>query len=483
MKIKLHHQALIDHRNSLYYGLIYPNHVNTADRVVKYREFYEVEDGRKVYTESSDGKQKLKIYSMECDIYCLPNGGFNELYALSKEQIDKLPIKIRPNGTKPMFLRKEDRACNIVEECASFRIAPAKLMELKELAQAFISPHSQPEEYELYVITALSMLLGRGACWISTNPAFGKSGLLKTFNMLFDGVPVNERVRTVPAIYKHIPEDGILVIDEMAKKDSESSENLLYALNIIGDVNESRIVMNTGGSAAYGTNVPKSLRNTSIMCLMNRVSDYETPEKFAEFMFSNNAALDRRFLKLRPMDGNLDMGYFSDWKNYTPEEKEYLKQMAKTIAYYKPHIVDGQYVAGYKLEANQKMVSNAIAHGERTQAFQRTHIATVRLILEVLSIYCKDDYIKFSTMSERLYAWIKRYNDMISTARGDETDDDVSVSGQSQQKIYKQPDSVSFQDKGENKAIVTASGNKVAGDVIRMKSENKSLADLEQELL
>lgn len=471
MTIKLHHQALIDFRNSLYYGLIYPNHVNTADRVVKYREFYEVEDGRKIYTESSDGKQKLKIYSMECDIYCLPNGGFNELYALSKEQIEKLPIKIRPNGSKPMFLRKEDRACNVVTECASFRINPLKEMELKELANTFISPHSQPEEYELYVITALSMLLGRGACWISTNPAFGKSGLLKTFNMLFDGVPVNERVRTVPAIYKHIPDDGILVIDEMAKKDSESSENLLYALNIIGDVNESRIVMNTGGSAAYGTNVPKSLRNTSIMCLMNRVCDYESPDKFAEFMFSNNAALDRRFLKLHPQEGNLDMSYFSEYKPYSDADKEFLRKMARTIAYYKPHLVDGVYVAGYKLEANQKMVSNAIAHGERTNAFQPTHIATVRLILEVLSIYCKDDYVKFSSMSERLYSWIKRYKQMILASTGQTDDDDEN------RNIFKQADTTTL-----NKQQLS-SGNEVAGNIVKMKMENKSLLDIEGEML
>lgn len=475
MNIKLHHQALIDFRNSLYYGLIYPNNVNTADRVVKYREFYEVDDGKKIYYESDDGKQKLKIYSLECDIYSLPNHGLNELYALSKDQIDQLPIKVRPDGVRQMFLRKEDKACYIVDECSSFRIRPIKEMELKELISHFITPHSSPLDYELYAILGVSMILGRGAVWISTNPAFGKSGLLKTFNMLFDNVPVVERVRTVPAIYKHIPDDGILVVDEMAKKDAESSENLLYALNILGDVNEQKIVMNTGGSAAYGTNVPKSLRNTSVMCLMNRLSDYEDREKFAEYMFSNNAALDRRFLKLRPNDGNLDMGYFNSWEPYTDEEKDYLRKMARTIAYYKPHKVDNGWQSGYKLEANQKMVDSALKYGEGI--YKPTHIATVRLVLEVLSIYCKDDIIKFGELSQLLFNWIKNYKDMLK----DSLQDGEVVEAKVERTFSMHDTTSSVNPNNESQKSVV--------EVIRVNSinkkqgDNKSLLDIDEQIL
>jgi hypothetical protein len=407
---------------------------------MKYREFYLPTD--------------IGTKSMECDLYMLPNGDVNELYALSKDQIASLPIKVKKRSL--YYLNREDKACFIVEEYASFKITSRKEMELKEAITPFIFKHENAEEYEVYVVLDFALLIGKGAVWKSGIPAYGKSSILKTMNKVFGSVPVVERVKTVPAFYKYIPEDGIMVIDEMAKKDAESSENLLYALNILGDVNEEILRMNTGGSSAFGTNVPKNIRNCSTVCIMNRLCDYESKDKFAEYMFSNNAALDRRFLKIKVSDTRIDMNQFSEWREYNDEEAEYLRKIIRTIQYYKDN---------YKKERNEKMVSNAFKYAEGK--YQKTHIETVRLLFDIFSIYCKDDIVKFSRMIEVLFNMIKAYSDALRL--GD--DEYVQPSEKSVFETYK--------DNSEDKSV----DNKSTVQIIKYQPGQKTLEQMESELI
>lgn len=422
LNIKLHHKSLDRFHKKTFEGLIFHNNGATSDRVIRYREFFHP---------SQD-----KITSSECDLFILPDGEVNELYALTRQQIEALPIKVKEK--KQFFLNREDKACYLVSEYASFKITPIKEMELFDLVQPFIMKHSNPDEFEVFAVINMALLLGKGAVWISGNRAYGKSSIFKTMNKVFGSVPVRERVKTVPAFFKYIPEDGIMVIDEMAKKDAESSENLLYALNIMGDINEDVLNMNTGGSAAFGTNVPKSLRNCSTVCIMNKLCDYESKDKFAEYMFSNNIALDRRFLKLKVSDSQIDMAQFGDWKDYTDEEMDYLRKMVRTAQYYRPHRTESGWRVGYKLEANQKWVENAFKYAK--DKYQQTHIETIRLFFEVFSVYAKNDYVKFSSMVETLFKMIEAYQKMVN-----EYDDSESESTQE----FKMQDTTKVEKKDE----------------------------------
>jgi hypothetical protein len=384
--VKLHHNALDKFRHKLYADLIYPHQCST-DRVLKYREF--VKPGTQHFCWK------------ECDVYSIPSEDLQQLFILDKDMINKLPIRVKSKDT--WYTKKDDKQVTLIQEYASFKILPVKKVDLKEIIADFITPHSKPEEYELYIVLSFALLLGKGACWFSGNRAFGKSSVFKTMNYVFDNVIVKERPRTVPAFYKYIPADGVMVFDELSKKDAESAENIADVLNIMGDVNEPKVYMKTGGSAAFGTNVVKDITNCSTVCLFNLIEDYSPREKFAEFMFSNNEAIDRRFLKLRLSEGELDFKYFEEWSDYTAEGEERLRDYARTICWYKQN---------YRTEVEDTLLQAGLIYMK--DKYKQTHYATMRLFLSVMSIYWKEDPAKFQKGMYLLEKWIKNYRNAIS---------------------------------------------------------------------
>lgn len=397
--MKLIHKELEKFRGDLYDNLIYSHHCMSKNKTLSREEFYDIDP-------------KVISDVIVCDYYGVSDGDITTKYALDEPMIRSLPIRVI--ACKKLHSKTNNDLIHFPNEWKSFKVVPLKMHELKDIIPHFISPHTQPKDYELYVVLAFASLIGKCSFWVSTNHAFGKSSIFKTLNYVFDNVPVVERPRTVPSFYKYIPEDGVLVLDELSKKDSESSENVLFALNVMGDVNEPVLRMNTGGSAQYGTNIPKSLRNCSTVCIMNRKWDYKSEDQFAEYMFSNNKALDRRFLKFKPNDGQLDISYFTAYEPYNESHRKLLIEFAKTIAWYKPHYdkSKGEWVCGYKLDLDPKLVKAGLDYTQGK--YQQTHFESMKLIIEILSIYCKGDPVKFGAMLDLLLTWITNYKTMLT---------------------------------------------------------------------
>jgi len=402
--IKLHHSALDIYHQEKYEELIYPHHRASKTGNLMLSEFY-----------MPDDRDKFACKTLKCLFYTKVEGDISKTYALTKDMIEKLPIKI----TKPIEMvdKKSDKIVYIPDgTCKSwkgFRYLPEKIYNLYDLIQPTIPKHTCDSEIELLCIIAHALFIGRGACWISGQPTSGKTSIFETLNKVYDNVPVIERPKTVPAFYRYIPEDGILVLDETSKKDSEAAFNIQYALNIHADMGKTILRMNTGGSSAYGTNVPKKLRNSSCVCICNRKFDYNDMFKFIHYMFPNNPAMHRRFLALRMPDGEVDMAQFDDWTKYSKSDDKILVNMNKSMLWYKPHKVDGKYVAGYEQECNDVWVNEILE--EHKERFKQSHRATIKLILRTFSIYHRHCKAKFKVLCMRLFQWIDNYNIMVAT--------------------------------------------------------------------
>jgi len=414
--IQIHHKALEEFKEDNYRNLVYPHQSATRNRNLIRREFYTDESLEKYGDKTAE-------FSFECDYYEVAEGDLNKKYCLTQDMIKSLPIKIEESNK--MFDKKSGEVVWYPTEWFSFRITPVKELELKEVIQPHITPHSNPDEYEQHVVTAFATVIGRTALWESANTAFGKSSIFESINLWHDNIPVIEQPKTVPAFYRYIPGDGVLVLDEMAKKDSESAMKVWYALNGIGNMSKTKLTMDSGGSAAYGTNVPKDLTNCSCVCLMNRCRDYSPKhrEKFIEWMFHNNQSLDRRYLKLKPDDGQLDISHFQHWRPYNEDEKAWLRSAAKTIAWYKPHVnlSENKKVCGLNEEAPENWIKQGLE--QLKDKFKQTHYDTVVVILKTYAVYCKDDAMKYYHMVERLGKWIKNYKMELDEENWGETPD------------------------------------------------------------
>jgi len=310
-KIPLHINALNQWKDEMYSTLVYPHHCATKGTLIR-REFY-TEDG---YAQTS---KKEVERSFECDYYVLRNSEIGDKYCLTEEMIRNLPIKVIK--TEKLFDRKSDEVVWYPLEYKTFKIVPERLLSLKDVVQPFIHKHANQKEYEQHVVTAFASYIFRFNYWISSVRAYGKSSIFKTIGLVFDNCEVREGVETVPAFYKFIPSDGTMVLDELKKKDTTAAEEIWYVLNQAGDKGNNILRMKTGGSPKHGTHVPKNITNCSFVCLFNRLEDYTTKAKFAEFMFDNNASLGRRYLKFKLSDTKLDLEQFSNPETLTTEHK------------------------------------------------------------------------------------------------------------------------------------------------------------------
>lgn len=415
--IKLHSDPLKQHKTAMWSTLIYPIHKTSKDGTLVRREYY-TEDSLKEHGD------KTPIAAYMCDYYVKFGSDGSKKYILTDDMIRKLPIRVK--SATELIDKKTHEIVYLPTKWNTFRIIPVREMSLHSVVQPFLFQNSEPELYEFYVVTAFAALVGKCPIWISGYRGFGKSSVFKTMDLVFDKVPLVESPNTVPAFYKHIPDTGIMVLDEMTRKDSDSAYNIHYILNLAGEPSNSKVQVQTGGSAAHGTNVPKDTTNCSFVCLMNLYEDYDKKFTFAEYMFHNNVSLDRRYLKLRIAKGELDISQFSNWEPYTPEDKAELIKMAKTIEWYKPHYnqTKGEWVCGLTEEHDPDQVTRGFKR--MGDSAQNTHRKTHDWLLKTYSVYSQGDDEVFNRLVDTLVFCMQDYKNVL---RDDYVGEDTAQNG------------------------------------------------------
>jgi hypothetical protein len=405
MTVPIHTKSLNAWKDEMYSTLVYPHHCATKGTLVR-REFY-TEAGYMM-----SGKKECER-SFECDYYVIRNSDIGDKYCLTEEMIRNLPIKI--TSSEKLFDRKSDEVVYFPTTYKTFKIVPERKMHLRELIAPFIHKHASPKEYEQHIVTAFATYIFRINIWKSGFRGFGKSSIYKTMGLVFDNCEVREGVETVPAFYKYIPSEGTMVLDELKKKDNESAEEIWYVLNQAGDKSNETLRMKTGGSPRHGTHVPKNIKNCSFVCLFNRLQDYTSPSKFAEFMFNNNISLERRYLKFKLSDTQLDLAQFSSVSELTEEHRKTIIDMNKTLRWYMPHYDRETFSVrcGLKEECDLNFVEKSLK--QLGEAYDLEHHDSLLHLCMVYYVYCKQDYVRYMEMMEQLATWILDYKVMVGS--------------------------------------------------------------------
>ena len=327
----------------------------------------------------------------------------NKKYLLKKEDEDgkdnfeKLPVRVLRIQT---CNAKNNDVLNVLaaNQCfRSFRITPEKVFPFQELVDIDGIIHQDMQEWTLWKIICWAARLSRIAIRFSAIKRFGKTSYIDILNFLLDKAQVINRPRTVPGICRYINPDGLIAMDEMGQLPADIRHEIQSMLFQLGSFSN-YLTLGSAGSSAYKTKSKYDIQNLSCIVLYNRIEDYEKKEHFFDFMFSNNSAINDRFLPLRPSDTVLDMDQFTGGSTIelTEEHKKLFMAIMKTAEYYNQNWI--------------KLIDNAKVDDMITQLkVEGRHQISFRNILCFIQMYADKDEEMFKQYAFRLKTWYETY--------------------------------------------------------------------------
>jgi len=319
-KRRWHSEVIQLHKNNLYQNLIYEH--NVTSEVLKEIEFDNCEPIRGFFAV----KDKQKYWIDE------------EIYQL-------LPIRIKKEDTQELKY-KEDVVIRSLSPIP-FKITPKHKIEFRQLIDDFLPfDHSRQEHWTLQKLVAIASFVGRTYICIATKPSFGKSSVFSMINCITDKSPVF-KPRSVPGVLNQINGNGNMVFDEVHDCKKETKEIMEeFSLQIGGGAS----TYINGALKTSKTKTKYSCSLQSITYLYNNVECYKAPEKtYFEMIFSNNKALDDRFLKMK-FEGKLSEKFDREFNIVDESEraKMYYIEFAKELLYLQELKQNNKYVRKWK---------------------------------------------------------------------------------------------------------------------------------------
>jgi len=326
-----------------------------------------------------------------------------------KDNLNKFPIRVTETEIRDM---KNGDVVHKINQYRSFKITPEQHYSFQDMITMDNNVHSLPDEYTLYKIIAWAARFGRIAVRISACPGWGKTSYYATINHLYDKTYVITRPRTVAGIAKGITQDGVMVLDEMGHLPKEIRDEVSSMLYQLGQFFTS-LTLGSAGSVAHKTKPLYNVDSLSCVVLYNRIEDYKDKDDFFDFMFSNAAALNDRFLPLRLPDGKLDGSQFKDdqIKDLSEETKTMFINFIKSAEYYKQN--------WFKI-VDDKHVSSSL---EKYKDVKDRHMKSINCIASFIYLFSYDEQREtlntgiYDYYLDMLYQWYKDYNDVVEDKR------------------------------------------------------------------
>lgn len=246
-----------------------------------------------------------------------------------------------------------------------FKIIPQQMFEIRKLIDDFVPfSHTNPQHWMLMKFISLMGYIGRTYCCVASNSEFGKSSIYDVLHYLTDKSPVF-KPRSVPGVLNQINGTGNIIFDETHRCKKE-----------VRDIIEEFALQIGGGKALYINGAMKCQRTKtkyncvmqSITFLYNNVENYQDPKSdYFEFIFSNNKAIDSRFLKIK-LDGKLQEKFDKDFdiNAIAISNKVFYINFAKTLLYLqelkKSNGYTRRYITKYggQLKGRRRMVFDEI---------------------------------------------------------------------------------------------------------------------------
>jgi hypothetical protein len=315
-----HNDVLAIHNAIMFDTLIYPFNITT-------------ETAKKFTFEDQDGselrEQKGYLALKEID-------GKKQKYFIPDEIYSQLPVRI--NQAEEIYLKDSTRAKSIIIKPTSitpFRIRAEKCFNsTKEFVDTILPfQHTNPEAWTLNKMIAIMGYVGKTFVCECSKSEFGKSSVYIFMDAITKKSPVFQP-RSVPGTLAQITSDGNMVLDEIHECEASVKKIIENMALQLGGGSPTYI---NGAMKATGTKARYDVSRQSMTFLYNVYQNYKDPEKeFFDFIFSNNVALDSRFLKLK-LDGVLLEKFDKDFNMVEVAErnKMFYMKIAKHLLWLK----------------------------------------------------------------------------------------------------------------------------------------------------
>jgi hypothetical protein len=257
--------------------------------------------------------------------------------------------------------------------------------------------HSNPDQWTLNKIVALSSYIGKTFTGVCSLSEFGKSSIYLILDAITQKCPVFQP-RSVPGVLAQITENGNMVFDEVHDTSSDVKacmEN--FSLQVAGN---SPVYVN-GAMRSKHTKPQYDVSQQSITYLYNVYSNYSSPNKqFWNFIWSNTKAMESRFLCMK-FDGKLLEKFDKtfDVVKEASDNKVFYINLAKHLGYLKEVKLNNKH---------QRRYSNK----DHLETLKGRHKIVYDEITWLIDVYAQDqeEYTKFVRL---LNLTISSYKNML----------------------------------------------------------------------
>ena len=362
---RFHLDVVSEHAISLFNDLINKHNVHSGLKEMNFIDKYEMEIAEKGFFAKKEFKEvERKYFIKNADRYNMP---------FKVKAFDE--VKLKTAGGYDIVM--------IPNTITPFKINPEQMMNPRILIDT-LAPfeNSNQDEYTLLKIVAITGFCAKIFIVNSSIPEFGKSSIYELLHYLTDKSPVF-KPRSIPGVLHHITESGNMVFDEISKKQEVKDIMEEFSLMIGGGKNQ----YINGAKKASGMKQTYDCSNQSITYLANEFQHYSNPEKeFFDYCFTNNPAMDSRFLKLK-FTGKMTERFDKEFniKQVAEDNKMLYINITKTLLWLSDVYKENKYDRRYKTNSPVAISLN----GRRLQNYE-----SITLLIDM---YCVDqvEYDKF----------------------------------------------------------------------------------------
>lgn len=319
-------------------------------------------------------------------------------YVIDSEYYDALPVKIKT--TEPITYK--GKVYHHLTEILSVKYKAEKKFTFRELIDNFAPfKHSNPIDFLLYKIMAITAYISRINIRVSSNPSFGKDSIFSILHALRNDTPIINPHSTASIDYRL--NSSVLVLTELSNLNKEQRRLLQEFLLVAGDM-KNIYEKPTRGSSGYGTQDTYDISRLSIVINYNRLKDYKNTSQDSEF-FDNvfQPAVRDRYCPFK-LDGKLDISQFTKLINpYKVVDKyfDFYRDIIHTLEYFK-RTFDKEDIR-YDLPESIKVKGR--------------HLTSFSTIARAISFYAEDE-AEFVKLVTELYNRYKDYLKMIGEEVG-----------------------------------------------------------------
>jgi hypothetical protein len=247
-------------------------------------------------------------------------------YALEAEALQELPIIVDATKQK----RHYRDVLDIITRYRSARYKPVKHYTFRELIDTLCPfTHENNRDFTLWKIIALTTLIARCNCRVSSAPAFGKDSVLKVLGDLTGDTVVVAN----PTIAKLEYRLGykVLMLNEFANLKTEDRYGLEHFLQAAGDLSN---VFEKHSRASANTNEVYDISKLSLLLAYNNIDCYPSASRYFDNVFGEQTK--QRFIPFK-FDGIMVQKFATlpNAQEIAEENKELYKEIVRTLMWYR----------------------------------------------------------------------------------------------------------------------------------------------------